>query len=634
MIAMLEKIGSIEKFKYSFIAFIGLAIAVIFNLLFIFNGIVVTALCILCLVFILFSVNFFETYKKLFITFATFVFIGLVNSYFYNTHSRVFELSDMIHNEKAWVTGEIIEIKEKDKYARVFIKNPKVYSDVLNNLEYNHVPQLIISTHASRVKDAHIGDTITAKVLLRKPNSKLFQDDFDYNDYLLQNKINLTAQVRGDIYIDHYEGEHDNLLASIMNYRLDIADKIKNTYENQEIAGLSTALITGLRGQLDNDIRVHFKDSGLAHLMAISGMHMGFLAAIIFFLVRYIICLIPAIALNYNSKNIAGAVTIAFAFFYLLLAGNTLPTLRAFLMILIFTVTMMMGRSKVALHTLCLIAIAILLVDPMSIFSASFQLSFTAVFAILLYNQAQANKLILSQTKVTRLVRFFSNTLNISIIAFTATIFIVASHFGYISIYSIAANVIASMLMAFVVMPCLFLFYVGYIVLDLSAFAHLNEFSLNLLNNLATYFAGFENSSIYICDNYAWVLLAVTVIILSLIVLDINRKYLIATGVYLTALIVPLTIDLRPEIIEFGNNNLGIRQDNKLIILGELEKRQVKRVLNFYRLELKEDNDLPKSCDLTGCLYTYKDKKILQVNEGFDINFEELNLADYVIYKN
>jgi ComEC/Rec2-related protein len=631
---MLENLGSIEKFKYSFIAFLGLAIAIIFNLLYIFNLPTIIALCSVCIIFILFSINFFEDYKKLFITFASFVFIGLINSYIYNSYSRVFELSDLINNEKSWVSGEIIEIKQNDRYARLFIKNPEIYSDVFQHLDYNYVPKMIISTHTSRVVDAHIGDTVTAKVLLRKPNTKLFHDDFDYNDYLLQNKINLTAQVRGDIYIDHFEGEHKGFLSKIKNYRLDIANLIKQTYEDKNIAGLSTALITGLRGQLDKDIKDDFKDSGLAHLMAISGMHMGFLAAIIFFLTRYIICLFPVLALNYNSKNIAGFITIGFAFFYLLLAGSTLPTLRAFLMILIFTVTMIIGRSKVALHTLCLIAIAILIVDPMAIFSASFQLSFSAVFAILLYNQSQANKLILSQTKLSRFIRFFSNIFNVSLIAFTATIFVVANHFGYISVYSIAANVIASVLMALIVMPSLFLFYIGYVVLDIQAFAYLNEFSLNLLNSLAHYFASFENSSIYICDNYAWVLLAITVIVMSLIVLDIPRKYLISAGIYAVALVFPIKVDLRPDIIEFGNNNIGIRQDNKLLIIGELSKRETQKVLRFYKLELQTNNNLDKSCDLTGCIYKYKGKKILQVNEGFDIDFEELNLADYVIYKN
>lgn len=628
---MLEKLNSIKKFKYSFIALFSLIAAITLNLVFIFNVSIIALLSIACILFIVFSFNFFENSKQN-LTFSIFFLIGLLNSSIYNYNFRVFELDNKINNEKSWVQGKIAEIKIKNKYARIYVEKPIIYSDVFDNLENNYTPKMIISTHASRIVDAKIGDSITAKLLLKKPQSKLFQDDFDYQDYLLQNQINLTGQVWGSIYITPPEKSY-SILEKIRNFRLSVADKIKNTYDDSRIAGISTALITGFRGQITNETKDEFKKSGLAHLMAISGMHMAFLAGIIFFIVRYLICLIPPIALNYNSKNIAGVITIGFAFFYLLIAGNSLPTTRAFLMILFFVLTMLIGRTKVAIHTLCVIAICILIVDPMAIFSASFQLSFSAVFAMLFYNQSKQTDLIIDYSKTARIFRNFLNTVNISIIAFIATMFIVAVHFGYISIFAIAANVVASLLMALAIMPSLFLFFIGYILLDIKFFASLNEVSLNLLANLAEYFANFNNSSIYISNEYSLVLLAVTAIVLSLIIFDISRKYLISICLFAIAFIIPVKYDLRPHIIEFGNNAIGLRQNNNLIILGSLEKRELKKVLDFYRLTLIDDN-LEKSCDIAGCLYNFDNKKILLENEGFIASYEELKLVDFVIYKN
>ncbi|HAG53245.1 MAG TPA: hypothetical protein DCL21_05620 [Alphaproteobacteria bacterium] len=625
---MLDKINSIKKFKYSFIALFALSGAIVLNLLSVFNLTIIALMSILCTVFLLISTRFIENIKLSLIISAFFI-LGLVSSSIYNANFRVFPLSDAIHEEKTWVKGQISEIKVKGKYAQIYLANPEIYSDLVESLDYNYIPNMIVSTFASRLTDAKIGDELVAKVLLQKPSGKLFADDFNYQNYLLQNRINLRAQVRGALYVTAPEDGY-SLLQKIQNYRKDVFNKITQSYQNKEVAGLSSALITGYRGAVDYELKEVFKKSGLAHLMAISGMHMAFLAGIIFVLVRYLLCLVPIIALNFDSKKIAGAITVLFALFYLLLAGCSLPTLRAFLMVLLFVVTMILNRSKVALHTLCVVAILILLFDPVAIFSASFQLSFSAVFAMLIYNQAKQDELIVNYSSFAKTFRSFINTANISILAFTATMFFVSAHFGYLSIYSILANITASLLMALLVMPSLFLYFVGFVVFDIELFAKLNDFSLNTLINIAQYFAGFENSSVYISQIYSYVLLAVALVILSVIIFDFSRKYLISLAVFSLAFIIPVKLDLRPKIIEFSNGSVGVRQKDNLVLLGQLDKRGLKKVSTYYKTTLS-DNNLSKSCDIAGCVYNFEDKKILQMNEGFEISNEDLNLADYVV---
>ena len=601
------------------------------NLLSVLNVSIIALMSILCIVFLLVSSRFTENIK-LSLVICVFFILGLVSSGIYNANFRVYQLSDAIHEEKAWVKGQITEIKVRGKYAQIYIKEPEIYSDLVESLEYSYIPNMIISTFASRLTDAKIGDELVAKVFLQKPSGKLFADDFNYQNYLLQNRINLTGQVRGALYVTALEHDY-TLLQKIQNYRKDVFNKIKQYYQNNEVAGLTAALITGYRGSVDYETKEIFKNSGLAHLMAISGMHMAFLAGIIFVLVRYLLCLVPVVALNYDSKKIAGAITILFALFYLLLAGGSLPTLRAFLMVFMFVVTMVLNRSKVALHTLCVVAMLILLIDPMAIFSASFQLSFSAVFAMLVYNQAKEQELIVNYSKFAKVFRNFANTANISILAFTATMFFVSAHFGYLSIYSILANITASLLMGLLIMPSLFLYFIGYIVFDIELFAKLNEFSLNILVNIAQYFAEFENSSVYISPSYSYVLLAVALVILFLIIFDVSRKYLISLAVFSLAFIIPVNFDLRPKIIEFSNGSVGLRNENNLVLLGQLDKRSTKKVSTYYKLDLA-DNNLPKICDITGCLYQFDNKKILQLNEGFDISTEDLNLADYFVNYN
>tara|TARA_Y100001960_G_C14756399_1_gene871486 strand:+ start:403 stop:2256 length:1854 start_codon:yes stop_codon:yes gene_type:complete len=616
------------RFKYSFMAVIATMLAIILNLLFIFSIPTLFIISIILLICIFAARYVLENYNLVAI-FCAFFIAGLISSALYNNYARVYEAPDYLHDEKTWVNGEITDIKIKNKYARVYLKNPELYTDLADGV---YIPNIIVSTFSSRLKDAKVGDELTAKVLLQKPPGKLFNDDFNYAEYLLQNKINLTAQVRGDLYIT-YPVDGYSLLQKMANYRLDVANKIKSTYENSQVAGLTMALITGIRGGVEKQVQEDFKKSGLAHLMAISGMHMAFLAGIIFLLVRYVVCLIPVIALNYDSKKIAGVFTLFAALFYLLLAGASLPTQRAFIMISLFIITMLLNRSKVALHTLCIVAILILLADPMAIFSASFQLSFSAVFAMLLYNELKQQELILDFSQKAKLWRGFKNSLNISILAFSATMFVVSVHFGYLSVFAILANVFASILMAVLVMPALFAYFIGFIVLDISIFKDLSEYSLTLLLNLADYFAEFANSSVYISPNYAFVLLFVAVSIITLIVLDYSRKYLLSLAIFFASFFAPIHFDLRPSVIELNNGSVALRSGDELTLLGDLDKRSLNKLKEFYKLKLAS-NQLDKDCDTSGCVYNFANKKILHLNEGFDISNEDLTLVDYVVSYN
>ncbi|MCP4354775.1 MAG: ComEC family competence protein [Proteobacteria bacterium] len=622
---MLEKIKPILNFKLSFSALIGISAAVILSLLIKLSFVTISILILLFTTSIV--IFYYSKYKSL-ISFCCFFIVGLVSSEIYNQNNRVYPLESKINDEKAWVKGTIKDIKVRNKYARLTLTKTEIYSDLLEK----PVQNVIVSTFSSRIRTAKIGDEFVAKVLLKKPTGKLFKDDFDYAEYLLQNKINLTAQVRGELFITPPEGSY-SFIEQILNYRLTLVDKIQDDYkESPEVAGVTTALITGMKGLIPQSTKENFRNSGLAHLMAISGMHMAFLFGFIFVMIRYFICLFPKVALNFSSKKIACVVGVGFAGFYLILAGATLPTIRAFSMVLIFSITIMLNRIKIALHSLCVIAILILLFDPMAIFSASFQLSFAAVFAILIYNQAKKDELIIDFTRLGKSLRGISNVVNISIVAFCATMFFVASHFGYISIYSIFANIISSVLMTILVMPCLIVYFIGCLLFDVQLFSSLNEFSISILSSVAQYFANFADSSVYISPSYSFVLLASSCVVIGLIVLDIPRKYILSACILFISFIVPVKFNLRPEIVSIkGNQAIAVRNNDQITILGHIDKRDLRKVLRFYKLE-QSNIDLPKTCDVSGCVYSVGNKTILLPSDEFSPSVEDYYLVDYVIF--
>lgn len=627
---MLENIRPILNFKHSLIAMISLSIATIFNLHFTISwihSVIILTLCAISSIIVLF---YFSKHKAL-ITLFMFLGIGFLSSTYYNLHTRVYPVDDIIHEHRCWISGKIYKINIKEKYSKVYITDSIIYDEIIEQLENNYIPNIVVSTYSSRLKEANVGDEFVAQVLLSKPATKLYEDDFDYSEYLLQNKINLTAQVRGDLYITPPEYGY-SIIETILNYRQDIVKKITDSYSSShDIAGVTIALITGFKGFTPFETKDFFKRSGLAHLMAISGMHMAFVFGMVFFLIRFIICLVPAIALNYSSKKLACVFALIVSFFYLILAGMSLPTIRAFSMVLIFSITIFLNRPRIALHSLCVIAILILIIDPAAILSVSFQLSFGAVFAILIYNMSKHDEIVLDLSKKGQLLQKFSSIINISIIAFCATLSFIAFHFSYISIFAIIANIFASILMTILVMPCLIMYFIGFILLDINIFSSLNYFSIDLLISLAKYFANFENSSVYVNSTYSIFLLFISLTVIAVITLNIYRKYLISLCLLGIAFLIPIKYDFRPKILELYNSNaIGIRQNDKLTLIGNLSKREKENLLNFYRLNLAENN-IPKTCDLSGCVYSIYNQKILHMNEGFYPTQEDIILSDYIV---
>ena len=122
------------------------------------------------------------------------------------------------------------------------------------------------------------------------------------------------------------------------------------------------------------------RDSGLAHPLAISGLHIGLVAGIVFIVLRCILTLVPPLALRYPIKKWAAALAGALA--YSLVARSTVPTQRAFLMIGLVLLAVLFNRRGLSMRLVAWAAFVILLFRPESLLGTSFQMSFAAVAAL------------------------------------------------------------------------------------------------------------------------------------------------------------------------------------------------------------------------------------------------------------
>ena len=128
--------------------------------------------------------------------------------------------------------------------------------------------------------------------------------------------------------------------------------------------GFAAAILTGDRAEVDLGALAALRAANLAHLLAISGLHMGLLTGFVFALIRYGLALVPGVALRYPTKKIAAVVALAAGAAYLVLSGANVATQRAFIMPAVVLVAVMIDRPAFTLRSVALAAMVVLLLRP------------------------------------------------------------------------------------------------------------------------------------------------------------------------------------------------------------------------------------------------------------------------------
>lgn len=241
--------------------------------------------------------------------------------------------------------------------------------------------------------------------------------------------------------------------------RQTIGERVTAVLPGEEGA-LATALITGERGGISPETTQAFRDSGLVHLLSISGLHMVVMAGSIFYAVRLGLAAIPAIALRYPIKKWAAAIAVVGAFAYLLISGSSFPTVRAWITITIAFGAIMLDRPALALRNVALAALIIIAIAPESLFDAGFQMSFAAVVALVSayeYIRDRAEQRGVGPGPrfgpILRFLLFFGGIILTTVIASLAVAPFSAFHFNTSQQYAVLANLIAVPVCNIIVMP-------------------------------------------------------------------------------------------------------------------------------------------------------------------------------------
>ena len=210
--------------------------------------------------------------------------------------------------------------------------------------------------------------------------------------------------------------------------------------------GVASAVITGKRGTMAEEVKQAFRESGLSHLLAIAGLHLGLVGGFVFFTVRGGLALIPPIALRFPIKKIAAAATLVVLFCYLMISGAAIPTERAFVMNGIVFAAIMIDRLRISMRICALAALVVLVLDPASLVGVSFQMSFGAVVALIAVYETwgpQLARFFHRGSFVTRAAGYCGAIAVTTLVVTIGTEPFAIYHFHHLVLYSPLANVIA-----------------------------------------------------------------------------------------------------------------------------------------------------------------------------------------------
>jgi len=224
------------------------------------------------------------------------------------------------------------------------------------------------------------GDRWRLSVRLKRPRGRVNPAGFDYEGWLFHNGIAATGYVvrgAGNRLLERARG------VGLTALRAGTARTVGERLAGEPMAAIIAALAVGDRAAMTNAQWRVLRVTGTSHLMAISGLHVGLVAGLVYFAVARLWCLAVAPVIWLAAPRAAAYAALAAATGYASLAGFTLPTQRALVMLAVVLGAIIACRRVPSSTSLCLALAAVLLLDPFAVVSAGFWLSFAAVAVIL-----------------------------------------------------------------------------------------------------------------------------------------------------------------------------------------------------------------------------------------------------------
>ncbi len=328
---------------------------------------------------------------------------------------------------------------------------------LINSPDFKDIQKVRVTISPNRQFLA--GDKIVANAVLFPLGRPAFANRPDYARQHYFRGLSATGFIT-DIY-EYQPSFEDRIGHRLVNWRRGFAQEL-NQLMPSPLGGIAAALLVGVRDFIPAINYDSFRSSGLAHLLAISGLHMGLFCFSVYGALRLGFAFTPAFSQRFAVHKLAAIAALIAGGVYLCLSGFPVSAIRAYLMAFIVILAVLTDRRALTLRNLALVGCVMLALQPSLIYSAGFQLSFLASFAII-YVVSWVRGILLRNRQLRWLVFMVAS----SSMAALITMPVIAYHFAQFTLWGVVANIIAIPLTGLLILPT------GILVLIAGAFGYM-----------------------------------------------------------------------------------------------------------------------------------------------------------------
>ncbi len=363
-----------------------------------------------------------------------------------------------------------------------------------------------------------VGDCVELVAVVSPPLLPSMVGSYQFDRRLFFSGINGTGYIPSEVL--PVQCPHSSLRLSeyVAAVRRSIVQKIDAVLPPDE-ASVAVAIIAGDQTQINRPLIEAYRNSGLAHFLSISGLHMSMLAGLMFFLVRVFMAFIPILALKYNSKKVAAVLSLLVSVVYLAVSGAAIPAVRAFIMTGVVLTAVLFERQAISMRTLAVAAMMVLIITPNALVGASFQMSFAAVVALVAFYEKYAgrlNRFLHTENGgwIRKIVRgafaYLFGVVIADFVASVATLPFGIYHFNQIDYYTGLTNFLSGPIIGFVIMPFVL---ISLLVMPLGLEwlpLKIVGYGLSLTNRLTVWVSSLPYATDYVMPMPVWGLVLIT----------------------------------------------------------------------------------------------------------------------------
>lgn len=435
---------------------------------------------------------------------------------------------------------------------------------VRGNIDTKFLPEtkntgILLNIYGYKIREYNLkeGFIISAKVNTRLPNRKILRSDFDEHLYCASMDVQWIGRAKiEDISIIEDEQNRD-IFSEIKEQ---IGNKISDLFDDNSMVVVN-AIILGDKSLISSELREVYSLSGTAHLLAVSGLHVGIIAFCIFFLLSFV-----------RQKWLRFIIFAVLTVLYVIVSGLQESAIRAGFMSILVVYLTTIERQIYPLNIAAFVFLLLLLIKPSFIFSPGFQMSFASIAGIILFFSPTKNLLKLfvnnESSLVDKVLSSFALTISASLIVSP----VVAYYFGVYSFVSPLSNLIVVPLMSLALVFGIISVALSFVSFQIAEiYALTTDLMLNLSEHINRFFISLPFAYWKNIENL-WVILLISIILLY-IVLSKSRKHFIFRST------ISILILLMSSFLLIPKNGITIIPRDKYVILITNDQSNEKLIL-------------------------------------------------------